>query len=111
MLIKFFGNKGGGSPKASMDYLLREGKKDTKFQVLRGDPELSQSIAESCGFKNAYTVGCLSFEEENIPDHHKTAIMDRFEKHVFAGLEKEQYNITWVEHTDKNRLELNFYIP
>ena len=111
MLIKFFGNKGGGSPKASMDYLLREGKEDTQFQVLRGDPELSQSIAESCGFKNAYTVGCLSFEEENILDHHKTAIMDRFEKHVFAGLEKEQYNITWVEHTDKNRLELNFYIP
>lgn len=111
MLIKFFGNKGGGSPKASMDYLLREGKEDTQFQVLRGDPDLSQSIAESCGFKNAYTVGCLSFEEENIPDHHKTAIMDRFEKHVFAGLEKEQYNITWVEHTDKNRLELNFYIP
>lgn len=111
MLIKFFGNKGGGSPKASMDYLLREGKDDTQFQVLRGDPDLSQSIAESCGFKNAYTVGCLSFEEENIPDHHKTAIMDRFEKHVFTGLEKEQYNITWVEHTDKNRLELNFYIP
>ncbi|MCT0090472.1 relaxase/mobilization nuclease domain-containing protein, partial [Proteus mirabilis] len=111
MLIKFFGNKGGGSPKASMDYLLREGKEDTQFQVLRGDPELSQSIAESCGFKNAYTVGCLSFEEENIPDHHKTAIMDRFEKYVFAGLEKEQYNITWVEHTDKDRLELNFYIP
>ena len=50
MLIKFFGNKGGGSPKASMDYLLREGKEDTQFQVLRGDPELSQSIAESCGF-------------------------------------------------------------
>ena len=111
MLIKFFGNKGGGSPKASMDYLLREGKEDTQFQVLRGDPDLSQSIAESCGFKNAYTVGWLSFEEENIPDHHKTAIMDRFEKHVFAGLEKDQYNITWVEHTDKSRLELNFYIP
>lgn len=111
MLIKFFGHKGGGSPKASMNYLLREGKADTQFQVLRGDPDLSQSIAESCGFKNAYTVGCLSFEEKNIPDHHKTAIMDRFEKHVFAGLEKEQYSITWVEHTDKNRLELNFYIP
>ncbi|EPR1740577.1 relaxase/mobilization nuclease domain-containing protein, partial [Salmonella enterica subsp. enterica serovar Cerro] len=62
MLVKFFGNKGGGSPKASMDYLLRKGKENTQFQVLRGEPDLSQSIAESCGFKNAYTVGCLSFE-------------------------------------------------
>ncbi len=88
MLVKFFGNKGGGSPKASMDYLLREGKEDTQFQVLRGNPDLSQSIAESCGFKNAYTVGCLSFEEENIPDHHKTAIMDSRKARFLLGWRK-----------------------
>lgn len=94
-----------------MDYLLREGKDNTQVQVLRGEPRLSQAIADSCEFKNAYTVGCLSFEEENIPDHHKMAIIDKFEAHVFAGLDKDQYNISWIEHTDKNRLELNFYIP
>jgi hypothetical protein len=37
--------------------------------------------------------------------------MKDFEKHLLAGLTKEQYNILWVEHTDKNRLELNFVIP
>ncbi|WP_419844313.1 relaxase/mobilization nuclease domain-containing protein, partial [Actinobacillus pleuropneumoniae] len=30
---------------------------------------------------------------------------------MFAGLEPEQYNIAWVQHTDKGRLELNFVIP
>ncbi|WP_419851793.1 hypothetical protein [Actinobacillus pleuropneumoniae] len=37
--------------------------------------------------------------------------MARFEKAMFAGLEPEQYNIAWVQHTDKGRLELNFVIP
>nr|WP_234813689.1 relaxase/mobilization nuclease domain-containing protein [Candidatus Hamiltonella defensa] len=109
MLIKFFRNKGGGSAKSSMNYLLK--KADDKYQILRGDPKLSQSIAESCGFKNSYTVGCLSFDEKNISNVSKYEIIERFEKHVFAGLEKEQYNITWIEHTDKDRIELNFYIP
>ncbi|MEC4460013.1 relaxase/mobilization nuclease domain-containing protein, partial [Klebsiella pneumoniae] len=27
------------------------------------------------------------------------------------GLDKDQYSILWVEHTDKGRLELNFLIP
>lgn len=29
---------------------------------------------------------------------------------VLTGLDKEQYNICWIQHTDKNRLELNFFI-
>ena len=38
--------------------------------------------------------------------------MDNFEKTLFAGLQPDQYNITWVQHTDKDeRLELNFLIP
>ncbi|MCO8055172.1 relaxase/mobilization nuclease domain-containing protein, partial [Acinetobacter towneri] len=28
-----------------------------------------------------------------------------------AGLDRDQYDITWIEHTDKGRLELNFVIP
>ena len=37
--------------------------------------------------------------------------MARFEKAMFAGLEPEQYNIAWVQHTDKAGLRLNFVIP
>jgi hypothetical protein len=53
----------------------------------------------------------LSFEEEDIPEDQKKSLMESFEKTVFAGLEEDQYNILWVEHTDKGRLELNFVIP
>ncbi|MBF7684169.1 relaxase/mobilization nuclease domain-containing protein, partial [Acinetobacter sp. B5B] len=57
------------------------------------------------------TVGVLSFEEKNISEEHKKEIMESFENTLLAGLDKEQYNITWIEHTDKNNLELNFIIP
>lgn len=109
MIVKFFGSRGGGTAKASLDYL--KNKPDGKARVLQGDPDLSQNLAENLNFKNKYTVGCLSFEEKNISEKDKYEIMERFEKTLFAGLKKDQYNITWIEHTDKDRLELNFFIP
>ena len=116
MLIKFFkrppkktnGGK-GGSPKASMDYLLN--KPEGEVRVLQGNPELSVGLAEAMESANPYTVGCLSFEEVNIPEEDKKAIMQKFEESFLAGLEAEQYNICWIEHTDKGRLELNFFVP
>ncbi|MBI0066727.1 relaxase/mobilization nuclease domain-containing protein [Commensalibacter sp. M0134] len=92
-----------------MDYLLK--KNEGEFQVLQGNPRLSVDIAEGLDFKNQYTVGCLSFEEASIPDAYKQEIMRTFEETFFAGLEPEQYNICWIEHTDKGRLELNFFVP
>lgn len=110
MIIKFFPHpKTGGNPRRSMEYLLK--KKEDEVQVLQGNPRLSVDIAESLSFKNQYTVGCLSFEEPNIPENHKQEIIQKFEKTFFPGLKPEQYNICWIEHTDKHRLELNFFIP
>jgi len=110
MIIKFFPHpKSGGSPRGSMDYLLK--KNENEVQVLQGNPRLSIDVAEGLDFKNQYTVGCLSFEEENIPDAHKQEIMQTFEETFFVGLKPEQYNICWIEHTDKGRLELNFFVP
>ena len=111
MIVKIFSNKGGGSAKASIDYLRGKQQNRIGATVLRGDPDLSLSIAESLEFKNKYTVGCLSFEERSIDPKAKIEIMDKFEKTMFAGIEKDQYNITWIEHTDKDRVELNFFIP
>ncbi|WP_086632633.1 relaxase/mobilization nuclease domain-containing protein [Commensalibacter intestini] len=116
MLIKFFkrppkrtnGGK-GGNPKASMDYLLN--KPEGEFRILQGNPELSGGLAEAMESANPYTVGCLSFEEANILEEDKKAIMQRFEESFLAGLDAEQYNICWIEHTDKGRLELNFFVP
>jgi len=115
MFVKFFsrpvkrdGSK-GGSPKLSMNYLLD--KPEEQVKVLVGNPELSKELAEGLLFENKYTVGCLTFEEPNIPEKQKYEIIQRFEETFFAGLESNQYNISWVEHTDKGRLELNFFIP
>lgn len=112
MIVKFFKKHGKGnasSCKACVDYLLN--KPDDTAQILQGDPRLSQAIADSLDYNNTYTAGCLSFEEPDLPEQSKREIMARFEKAMFAGLEPEQYNISWVQHTDKGRLELNFVIP
>jgi len=111
MLVKFFKNKGGGSPKASIDYLLGKDRQREGAEVLSGNPELSLAIAAGLDFKNKYTVGCLSFEEKDIPESVKYELIQKFENTIFAGLDREQYNICWIQHTDKNRLELNFFIP
>lgn len=110
MIIKFFPHpKTGGNPRRSMDYLLK--KHENEVQILQGNPRLSVDIAEGLDFQNKYTVGCLSFEEVFIPSDHKYEIMQKFEETFFAGLQPEQYNICWIEHTDKGRLELNFFVP
>ena len=106
MVVKFFSNKKGGSVKA-LDYLFNEREKNGTARVLVGDEQLTRNIINSISFKHKVCVGCLSFEEENL----KYKIMEDFEKHLLPSLESDQYNILWVEHTDKGRLELNFVIP
>ncbi|MFY9101058.1 relaxase/mobilization nuclease domain-containing protein [Aliarcobacter cryaerophilus] len=110
MVVKFFSNKKGGSVKA-LDYLLNHREKDGTARVLSGDEQLTRNIINSISFKHKVCVGCLSFEEENIDEDLKYKIMSDFEKHLLPSLESDQYNILWVEHVDKGRLELNFVIP
>ncbi|WNL17283.1 relaxase/mobilization nuclease domain-containing protein [Arcobacter cryaerophilus gv. pseudocryaerophilus] len=110
MVVKFFSNKKGGSVKA-LDYLLNHREKDGTARVLSGDEQLTRNIINSISFTHKVCVGCLSFEEENIDEDLKYKIMSDFEKNLLPSLESDQYNILWVEHTDKNRLELNFVIP
>jgi hypothetical protein len=111
MIVKFLGNKGGGSAAATIDYLLGEDRDRPGAILLSGDPELTQRLADNLDFQNRYTVGVLSFEESDLEKHQKEAIMQSFEEILLAGLERDQYDITWIEHTDKGRLELNFVIP
>lgn len=112
MMVKFFkisgGIRGAGN---SIDYLLGRDRDREGARLLQGDPDLSVAIADSSGFDTRYTVGCLSFEEQDLDGQAKRKIMASFENTLMAGLERDQYNITWVEHRDKGRLELNFFIP
>lgn len=109
MLVKFFGNKKGGSSSA-VNYLLNEREQLGTAKVLQGDPNITKDIINSIQRKQKVTVGCLSFEEKNIPNEQKYKLMKEFEEMLLPGL-ATRYNILWVEHTDKDRLELNFVIP
>ncbi len=109
MVVKFFANKKGGSAKA-VNYLLNHREQEGTARVLQGDPDLTRQIINDIKFKQKTTVGCLSFEEKNISEDMKYQLMKDFENHLLPGMEN-RYNILWVEHTDKGRLELNFVIP
>ena len=109
MVVKFFANKQGGSERA-IDYLLNEREMQRTARTLQGDPSITRKIIQSITRKQKVAVGCLSFEEGNIPEEDKYILMDEFEKMLLPTMQG-RYNILWVEHTDKGRLELNFVIP
>lgn len=111
MFLKILKNRGAGSATATANYLMGKDRDRDGAKVIKGDLELTTQIAESLDFKNKYTVGVLSFEESELDEQTKLEIMERFEQTCFAGLDRDQYNICWVEHSDKGRVELNFFIP
>ncbi|WP_298064852.1 relaxase/mobilization nuclease domain-containing protein [uncultured Acinetobacter sp.] len=117
MIVDFF-RHGSGLSKGCLDYLLGEDREREHAQVLIGDVELTAQLIDSSPFAKKYTSGCLSFYEHDLSDQDKQQIMQNFEECLFPGLDKDQYQILWVQHQDKinqdtgqTRLELNFVIP
>ena len=113
MIVKFFTNGTGGS-KGVFDYLLKDkAQPDGKrldAEVLRGDIDNQALLIDSLDFKQKYTSGCLSFTEsaDQVTQAQKNALMDGFEQTIRAGLEVDRVSVSWIEHRDKGRLELNF---
>ena len=117
MIVDFF-RHGSGLSKGCLDYLLGKDRERENALVLSGDVELTAQLIDSSPFAKKYTSGCLSFYEHDLSDQDKHHIMQNFEQCLFPGLEKDQYQILWVQHqdkvnqdTDQTRLELNFVIP
>lgn len=109
MLAKFFKNKDGGSV-AGINYLLNHRVKDKTAFVLKGSEVVTRQIVFNMTKKQKLCIGCLSFEEADIYLDTKQKIIDEFET-LLLGRYKERFNILWVQHIDKGRLELNFAIP
>lgn len=130
MIVKFFrrSKEKGSKP---INYFLGA-EKDREFaRVLSGDPVITEHLINATRFENKYKSGVLSFAEraDEISEADKLAIMRSFEATLFPGLEPDQYDILWIEHSDKDRfdvdedgkkikgtersgrLELNFVIP
>lgn len=125
MLVKIFG-RGKGAGQGVIGYLLGKNYINDNSQIrqgatlLQGDAYLTNELINATPYAQRYTAGALSFTEspDEITDDQKRQIMQAFENTIFAGLDGEQFNILWVEHTDKinpetkkPRLELNFVIP
>jgi hypothetical protein len=113
MIVKFFTNGTGGS-KGVFDYLLKDKEqpdgKRIGAEVLRGDIDNQALLIDSLDFKQKYTSGCLSFTEsaDEVTAEQKDALMDGFEQTIRAGLDVDRVSVSWIEHRDKGRLELNF---
>ncbi|SSK75182.1 DNA relaxase mbeA [Klebsiella pneumoniae] len=110
MIVKFHprGRGGGAGP---VDYLLGKDRQREGATVLQGKPEEVRELIDASPYAKKYTSGVLSFAEAELPPGQREQIMASFERVLMPGLDKDQYSILWVEHTDKGRLELNFLIP
>lgn len=100
-------------PLGGIEYFLDPARhKGIEPVLLSGDIETTKKLLLASDSKNPYTTGVLSFakEESDISDELKEFLMVSFEETLLCGLEKNQYDITWIEHRDKDRLELNFHI-
>lgn len=115
MLIKFFGGRGGGGGIAN--YLVdpdRSGREGNPPEVLRGDIDQTRELIDSQDRKWTFTTGVISFAPTDAPSEADQAkVMDDFERLAFAGLERDQFDITWVRHshTNEGRVELHFLVP
>jgi hypothetical protein len=111
MIVKFLSSKKSRGAGA-VDYVLSEKKHlSSPPKILRGNEKITKDIIEGIKYKQKATFGVLSFQENDIPTEQKEQLMNEFEELIFAGLPKNDTNILWVEHRDKDRLELNFIIP
>lgn len=117
MLNKVF-KHGSGGASGVMNYMLKD-PDDPRLAregatVLRGDVEIQAQLIDSLvpQFKQQYVSGCWSFEEapDQVTEEQKNEIMDGTEKLILAGLDPDRVSITWIEHTDKGRLELNYIV-
>ncbi|MEZ9881828.1 hypothetical protein, partial [Vibrio sp. 10N.261.51.E5] len=111
MIVTFF--KGDHSSVTNGLEYLEGGTKTRKVapELLSGNPDVTRELLkEASRFSKAYTYGCLGFEESNIPTSQKQKLMESFEQTLMAGLNPNQYDMVWIEHRDKDRLELNFHV-
>lgn len=110
MIVKFFEYR-GSSGKACVEYLIGQNGRREGASVLFGNPVLTANIIDNLKFKRKFTAGCLAIQEKNISKVTTDAIIGCFQSIICTGLWPTQLSFLWVQHLDKENLELNFVIP
>ena len=99
--------------KRAFNYLLNQRVNDNTAKLLKGNRELAESLEKLSTAKTKYFSGVLSFaeREKHFTEEEKMEIIEAFEK-TFCPDDylRERLNFTWIQHTDKKRLELNFVV-
>lgn len=114
MLVKIFrhGSKSSGNTTAHSvkNYLLNKRVEQGTAHIIRGDEPTTSQAIDNSPHASTYFAGCLSFgeTEKALTDEQKQALMQSFEDALLPDFDPTRYACYWVEHTDKNRLELNF---
>ena len=112
MIVTFF-KSNRNDIRQAFGYLLNNRVEEKTSRILSGDVAEAVKIANTTKNKIKYYSGVLSFKEN--PDFlsikQKYEIIDAFEKTMvpYESL-REKLNWTWIEHSDKGRLELNFVL-
>lgn len=112
MIVKMF--KSNKQPiKRAFNYLLNQRVNNGTAKLLKGNRELAESLELKSKAKTKYFSGVLSFaeREKHFTEEEKMEIIEAFEK-TFCPDDylRERLNFTWIQHTDKKRLELNFVV-
>jgi mobilization protein len=112
MIVKMF--KSNKQPiKRAFNYLLNQRVNNNTAKLLKGNRELAESLEKLSTAKTKYFSGVLSFaeREKRFTEEEKMEIIEAFER-TFCPDDylRERLNFTWIQHTDKKRLELNFVV-
>jgi hypothetical protein len=116
MHIKFLAHGTGSGGKAGA-YLMgthdHKGELRAGVEVLRGDPQLFASLADSLPFQQRYTSAVISWAAEEAPTADEIdAALDDFEKLAFAGLDRQDVHLTAVLHReDDGGIHIHILIP
>lgn len=101
MLISF--GKGGESAQRAVDYMLADkdhkGEMRESVTVLRGNPQLTASIADGLDYKRTYSAGVIAWSPSEQPSRQEIEqVLDDFERVAFAGMSPDQYSWSAIEH-------------
>lgn len=112
MIVTFF-KSNRNDIRQAFGYLLNNRVEEKTSRILAGDVAESVKIADETKNKIKYYSGVLSFKENPnfLSLKKKYEIIDAFEKTMIPDESlREKLNWTWIEHSDKGRLELNFVL-
>ncbi|MDE0258468.1 MAG: hypothetical protein OXR82_08815, partial [Gammaproteobacteria bacterium] len=78
------------------------GQEREGVEVLRGNPDMVATVADSLDFERRYTSAVIAWAPEDRPTGEQIeAVLNEFEKTAWAGLEPDRYAWTAVLHRER----------